>query len=121
MSASKKLQRIAWPVRQGYRFTDIDEIAYCKAEGSYTHIHLCNGTTFLLSQKIKTVEMLLPELPFMRVHPSYMVNLDCAKSLLREDGELFLEVNGTKVPVAKTRRKVLLEGFRVPQNKMQDG
>lgn len=119
MPESKKLERIGWPMRQGYLFTDFNEVMFCKAEGSYTEIHLRNGSTFLLSQNIKTVETLLPELPFLRVHPSYVVNLNCATSLLREDGELMLQINGARVPVAKTRRKILLSMFRIPQSKTE--
>ena len=56
------------------------EIAFVEAQGSYTQIHINNGTTLLSSKNLVSTLGELDEKKFVRVHRSYAVNLDHVKS-----------------------------------------
>jgi len=57
-----------------------DTILYCKAAGDYVEIHLENQQQSLYSGSLKSIESLLPT-TFLKVHRSYLVNLDTISSV----------------------------------------
>jgi hypothetical protein len=52
-----------------------DDISFCKASGDYVEIYLEDKTCHLYSGSLKLLETLLPT-TFLKVHRSYIVNLD---------------------------------------------
>ena len=68
-----------------------DLIVYCKADGNYTQIHL-SKRRFIVSKTLKKIQSLLPKGKFIRVHRSYLVNIDyiaditCNNSILLKSG-----------------------------------
>ncbi len=60
-------------------------IGYCKAARDYTEIHLVDGRQHLYSGNMKSLEDQLPS-TFLRVHRSYLVNLEQIKSLSSQAG-----------------------------------
>jgi two-component system, LytTR family, response regulator len=107
----EKVNRVAFPTRTGYVFSDRSEVLFCKAEGSYTKVHLRNREPLLISYKLKVVEGLLSGLPFFRTHESWLVNLNHVSELKREDGDILLKINETNAQVARARKKALMEAF----------
>jgi len=112
LSIECKINRIAWPTTIGHVITAPEEILYCKAEGSYTRVNLVNGKELFISYNLKKIENTLSGLPFFRTHNSFLVNLHHVGALIRQDHEFLVEINGTFIPLAKARRKNLLERFR---------
>jgi two-component system, LytTR family, response regulator len=106
-------KRISWPTRNGFVFTDFDDVLLCQADGSYTKVTL-NSDSLVVSYKLKVVEEMLGGLPFFRVHDSSLVNLNYASALVREDGVYTLVVRGHNVTVAKARKKALMDCFCGP-------
>ncbi len=84
-------------------FMDPDEILFCKAEGSYTHIFLAEQKKLLVSNRIKTVGEWLPDLLFYRVHHSYIVNITKIKEFHRQENYLVLE-NQNHIPVSRNKK-----------------
>lgn len=111
LTADIKTNRIAWPTRTGFVFTGFQDVVFCMAEGSYTRIQLKDGANITISYKLKIVENLLGELPFFRIHDSYIANLDYATELKRTDGIYTLLIEGYEIVVAKARKKALMESF----------
>ncbi len=61
----------------------IADIVYLESEGEYVRMHLANGKTVTTLFRLKNMETALPTEHFMRVHRSYIVNLDCIRSYVR--------------------------------------
>lgn len=57
-----------------------NDISYCKAAGDYAEICLANNKEILFSGNLKVLEKQLPT-TFLRVHRSYIVNMDFIVSL----------------------------------------
>ncbi len=53
----------------------VNDVAYCKAAGDYVEIFLTNQSQSLFSGTLKSIEEQLPS-TFLKVHRSYIVNLD---------------------------------------------
>ena len=86
-----------------------DQIAYCKAAGDYVELYLDKSKQILFSGNLKHLEALLPT-SFLRVHRSYLVNMDYIDSLSTKStrqhevtsGGGFLTLRGDyEVPVSR--------------------
>ncbi|MBX2876120.1 MAG: LytTR family DNA-binding domain-containing protein [Saprospiraceae bacterium] len=86
----------------------VSEILYCQGADHYARLFLRNGEEKLYD---KSLQQLLPLLPasFVRVHKSYIVNLDEASALqVRGGGRYFFEMpNEEEVPVSRSGYKLL--------------
>jgi DNA-binding LytR/AlgR family response regulator len=85
---------------QKIRFTDI---CFIKADGSYSILHT-RKRDFTLSMNLHTIMERLGRPEFLRVHRSYVVNLDCIDRI--EEGAI--QVNDQFIPVSKSSREALL-------------
>ena len=86
-----------------------EQIAYCKAAGDYVELYLDGNKEILFSGNLKELETQLPT-TFLRVHRSYLVNMDYIRSLssksLKQEkaisGGGFLTLEGDhEVPVSR--------------------
>lgn len=100
-------QKIKISVEGKVLFVNPGQILFCEAEGSYTRIHLLNGKPLLVSQRLKMVKEWLPAMYFLRVHHSFLVNIQLIKEFDRQESYLVME-NDSVVPVARQRKNKLL-------------
>ncbi len=66
----------------------ISTIVYLESEGEYVRIHLSDNTSITTLFRLKNMEAALPSERFMRVHRSYIVNLNYIKAYVR--GRVYL-------------------------------
>lgn len=103
------LQRIF--VRERGRIVPLacDALEWIKAEREYAGLH-AGGKSYLVRVPLDTFELRL-DARFLRVHRSYIVNLDHVACLAPADGSRFTVQmkNGDQVPVSRERAKVLRE------------
>ncbi len=98
-------------IREGDRMTPVGpgSIVWVEAASQYARIHT-GDNQYLLSRPLAEVESLLSEQLFLRVHRSALVNLNCVRHIRRHNGNYRLELaDGTEVPVARSRRKDVLQ------------
>ena len=92
---------------------DPDDILYCKSDGSYTTVFMRNGDDYLVSKSIKHIEEILPEDNFIRIHKSYIVNLNEIKELVKQgSGEIILS-NDRIIPISRTHRKQVFDALNI--------
>ncbi|WP_022824389.1 LytR/AlgR family response regulator transcription factor [Hymenobacter norwichensis] len=83
------------------RFT---ELRCVEGYGNFVKCHLVTGRTLLTAETMKQMESELPAAQFVRVHKSYLVNLQFVERLSGNS----LVVNGREVPVGSTFRAEVL-------------
>lgn len=96
--------KICLATADGYEFINVEEIMYCKAEGSYTTFKLTNGTNLLVSKHLKEYENLLTDQHFMRVHNSFLINLNEVKKYVKADGGYILMNNDEPVSISRSKK-----------------
>ncbi len=102
--AATSVKKLLLPVSNGFEIISPENINFLKAEGSYTVIHFTDEKTLMASKNLKYFEqMLAGHSSFLRVHRSYVANLDKAKKILNEGGTELLFENGARVPIAAER------------------
>lgn len=66
----------------------VSNIIYLESEGEYVRLHLADGTKLVTLFRLKNMERSLPTSTFMRIHRSYIINLDYVTSYTK--GRVFL-------------------------------
>lgn len=85
---------------------DPKEILYCEAEGSYTHIHLDNGTIELANTYLGKMEEILGNYDFFRIGRALLINLDKLKSVSRYDNSCVLNGNKKEVKLYGSKKQI---------------
>ncbi len=108
-----KLNKICLSTADGFEFINIEDIMYCKANGSYTSFILKNSISLLVSKHLKEYENLLQEQRFMRTHNSYLVNLKEVKKFVKSDGGYIIMNNDDTIGVSKNKREKFLDAMNM--------
>ena len=108
----KEAHRIALATTKEVRFVRPQEIVRCESSNNYTTFHLSTGEKLLVSRPIFEFEELLRDYGFLRCHQSHLVNKESIKSWLKEDGDVLLLEDGTRLPVSRQKKEYLKALFR---------
>ncbi len=85
-------------------------ILYIKAEGNYSRIYQTKNEEALLRKSIGDLEKNISYEYLIRVHKSYIVNLNYCKKLNLETATLTLQ-NNTLIPIARRRKPIVQKLF----------
>ena len=91
-------KKLVISTKKGFEVLNLTDIIYCKAEESYTHFFTKDGG-ILASKTFRDSCVNLIEPTFIRVHKSYVVNVNFIKSFNTSDYSLLL-LNGESIPVS---------------------
>ncbi|MGV8994699.1 MAG: LytR/AlgR family response regulator transcription factor [Flavobacterium sp.] len=86
-----------------YRFINASEIFYLKADNNSTDIHLKTGDVITAYKTLKHFEQVLDS-PFLRIHNSYIVNIDYVSRIHSGNSSCFIKNSTIKIPFSKTYR-----------------
>lgn len=85
-------------------FVRVEDIIMCEANGSYTNVYLKDNRNILVSKHLKEYETLLAEENFMRVHNSFLINLNEVRHYVKSDGGYILMNDNRQVSISPKRR-----------------
>lgn len=105
-------KKLSLPTKSGVEILNVDDILYLKADGSYTHLFMTNGSKLTASKRLSEFERLLNTGNFMRVHRSHMVNLYQIKRIGKDSGDYLIMSNGDELVITSDKRQKLLEFFQ---------
>ena len=94
-------------VKEGAYFRRIDFkfIRWIKAEGSYCKLFMDNARELLLSFNLTEITSYLPVQDFVRVHRSYIVNINSVDSFIGN----MLFIGNCRIPISKSHKNEVLE------------
>lgn len=101
-------ERLALPDMDGTEFISYDEIIACESSNNYCFIHLTDGKKKTVSKTLKYVESQLDKKQFLRIHQSYLINLNHIQKLLKSDGGSLQMTNQLIFPISKSHRENVL-------------
>jgi two-component system, LytTR family, response regulator len=103
--------KITIPSSEGLVFISPEDIISLEADGSYTSITLTDGKKVLSTKHLKEYETQLPASSFVRVHHSYIINLQYVKHYQRGEGGSVVMIDGSEIVVSKRKKKDFLNRF----------
>ncbi len=83
----------------------LSNIVYIESEGEYVRMYLSDDTKIVTLFRLKNMENTLPSSNFMRVHRSYIVNLDYITGYTK--GRVFLS-NNEYVPIGENYKEAFM-------------
>jgi len=98
---NKTIKKICLKSYTDYRFIDLEEILYLKADNNTTDFHMIHNESIVAYKTLKHYESKLPE-NFIRIHNSYLINsahitrINFAKSLISLNG------NSNQIPFSRS-------------------
>lgn len=87
----------------------IGEIKYIEGLKDYLKINLNNGKYVLTLSNFKNLMDKLPEKTFMRVHNSYIVNLNYINSVQRNR----IVIDASRIPISESYKKLFFERIKI--------
>jgi two-component system LytT family response regulator len=102
-------KKVALSTLEGLLFVEVADIAHCQSDGSYTRLYMGNKEEILLSKSIKEVGEILTQCGFLRIHHSFLVNLDHIQRYIRGEGGEIVMRNGQHIPVARSKKQEFLD------------
>jgi two-component system LytT family response regulator len=100
------------PTSEGFELIPADQVIHCQANDNYTHLFLKNKTKIIACRTLKEMEEQLQDFPFfVRVHHSYLVNLNEVTKYVRGDGGYLVMSDGSTVNVSRSRKEALMKLF----------
>jgi two-component system LytT family response regulator len=106
-------KKIVVPVASGYDILNLNDICYFKAEGSYTNVFFCDTSSLLVSKNLKHFEFILSGINhFVRIHRSYIANINHVTKIIRKEGGILLLENKSELPVAEDRMDRIIESLQ---------
>ncbi|MDE7388640.1 MAG: LytTR family DNA-binding domain-containing protein [Muribaculaceae bacterium] len=95
-------------VKNGHRYDRIviDNLLYVEGLKDYVKLHTSDGNTSVTLSSMLTIENLLPEDRFIRVHRSFLVNTDAIAAIERT--RLIL-TDGSEIPIGDSYRTAIAD------------
>ena len=111
--------KITIPQLDGFEVLDTSTILYCKADDNYTEIYLskppdgrAGNKKKLVSKTLKYFEEALANASFVRIHKSYLVNVNEVVKYQKGKGGSVVLSNGKEIIVSASRKSELLAYFK---------
>ena len=109
---ASSIRKIALPTMEGLQMIPIDSIISCASDSNYTIFQLKNKQKLIVSRLLREVEEMLEEYSFLRVHHSYVVNLNEIEKYYKGDGGYVVMSDGSSIDVSRNKKDVLLTKLR---------
>ena len=106
------IAKIAVPTSEGFELILADQLIRCEAHSNYSHLFLKNGARIIACRTLKEIEEQLHDFNyFLRVHHSFIVNLNEVTKYIRGEGGYLVMTDGSTVNVSHSRKDALLKLF----------
>jgi two-component system LytT family response regulator len=102
--------KIGIPTQQGFKFVDVNEIVFIKADNSYTELINTKNEKIIISRTLKNFEEVLQDAPnFVRVHKSYLVNTNYINDYVKSDGGYLVMQGNHQVSISADKVEAALK------------
>lgn len=104
--------KLVIPTLEGFQLTSFSSIIYCKANGNYTDIVLDNHKKILSSYTLGHFDELLNSGFFLRIHRSFLINLNKISGYNRGEGGTVVMSNGDELDISRANKESFLRKFK---------
>jgi two-component system LytT family response regulator len=110
LKGSPEKQQIILPTLQGFDVIKTENIVKLQANGNFTDVYLQDGSSKMICKFLKHFDELLT-LPFIRIHRSFIVNINFVKSYSKSAGGFVTLLDGSEMEVSATYKEQLVKGI----------
>ena len=111
--SNPKASKLSVSTQDGIEIINLNDVDYMKAERAYTLIKRQDKADLMVSKPLKDFEEMLPPTKFMRIHDSYLINLDRVLRYLRQDGGYAVMRDGSEILISRGRKDDFIKYLQV--------
>lgn len=100
------LSKIALPSGSGVLIKALDDIMYLESSNNYTLFYFKNNEQVLVTKTLKHYEDTLNPESFVRIHQSFLVNINHIEEYSKLDGG-WITIQGKNIPVSRRKKEEL--------------
>ena len=100
--------KLCIPTFKGFLVLRLEDIVVCEAEKNYTIIHLRNKKPFIVAKPLLEYEKLLEGSSFLRVHRTYLINLQHVNEYQRGEGGIVVMRHGAEIEISRRKKDFFL-------------
>lgn len=100
--------KLCVPTFKGFAVLKLEDIIFCVAEKNYTVIHLKGKKPIIVSRTLLEYEKMLEQASFLRIHRTYLINLQHVVEYHRGEGGTVVMSNGTEVEISRRKKEMFL-------------
>lgn len=93
------------PGIKGFQIIRIRDIVYCEADNTYTILHLTDNKKLMASRLLQDYELLLGDSSFIRIHKSYLINVQHLREYQKGEGGIAVMSNGKQLDVSRRKKE----------------
>jgi two-component system LytT family response regulator len=108
-----KINRIALPTMEGLQLIPLESIISCSSSSNYTILSMKENQKLTVSRTLKDIEEMLEDYNFIRVHHSYLVNVNEIRKYIRGEGGSLVMSDGSSIDVSRSKKDLLLKKIQV--------
>lgn len=105
-------QQIILPTLQGFDVIKTSSITKLQAKGNFTEVYFTDGSYKLICKFLKHFDEIL-DAPFIRVHRSFIINLNFIKSYSKGAGGYVTLLDGSEIEVSASYKDQLMKTLGV--------
>jgi two-component system, LytTR family, response regulator len=102
-------QQVILPTLEGFEVVKMEQIVRLRGNGNFTDLYLHDGSKKMVCRFLKHFSDILP-FPFLRVHKSHIINVNCVKSY-NKGGTILLQ-DGNEIELSPTYKEEFLKHFK---------
>ena len=106
---SKGDKKIILKTSDNIHVVNVKDIMYCEADHSYTNFYLADRSRIMVSKTLGEYDELLSAHNFIRIHQSYLLNINYIKRYEKGDGGTIILTDDTPLPVATRKKEQLMQ------------
>lgn len=107
-----KKMKLCIPSLRGVKVIEISDIIYCKASTNYTDFYLIDQPGICSSKPIIEYETLLEDCNFVRIHKSFLINLEHIKEYIKGEGGSVIMTNDHEVEVSRRKKEMFVNRMK---------
>jgi two-component system, LytTR family, response regulator len=104
-------ERIALSSGDGLIFVKTADIAYCGADSNYTQVVMADGKKITVARTLKELDDTLAGVDFVRVHNSYLVNINHIKKYVKGEGGYIVMPDDSQITISRSKREDFFQLF----------
>jgi len=94
---------------EGLQMIFVESVISCASDSNYTILLLKNKQKIIASRTLKEIEEMLEDYSFVRVHHSWLVNLNEVEKYIKGKGGYLIMSDGSTIDVSHSRKEMLLK------------
>ena len=106
-------RKLAISTSEGMEIITLNEVDYLKADRNYTLIRRSGKKDIMVSKPLKDFDETLSTGSFIRIHASYLINIDKVVRYVRADGGYAVMNDNTEITVSRSRKDEFLSRLKM--------